>query len=91
MSDISSEATRKQPPVKERATASSAFASIADWSRISGMGRSSIYEALGGGNLRARKVGARTLIDVQHGLAWLNSLPRATIRPHGANSRKQQA
>ena len=59
------------------------FASIVRWCDLSGMGRSSTYEALGTGHLRAIKMGAKTLIDVAHGLAWLRSLPPASIRaPH---------
>ena len=58
-----------------------AFATIADWCALSGMGRSSVYEAMGGGHLRSRKIGTRTLIDVAHGLAWLDTLPSADIRP----------
>lgn len=63
-------------PVPVRAT-------VTDWCGLSGMGRSATYEALGRGDLRAVKVGSRTLIDVAHGLAWLDSLPPATVRPHG--------
>jgi len=48
------------------------------------MGRSSTYEALARGDLRAIKLGTRTLIDVAHGLAWLASLPAARI---GATAR----
>ncbi|RYE92359.1 MAG: hypothetical protein EOO77_46900 [Oxalobacteraceae bacterium] len=66
-----------------------AYTTIADWCRMSGMGRSSTYEALGAGHLRARKLGTRTLIDVQHALTWLGSLPPAIIRPSGANRRNQ--
>ena len=58
-------------------------ATVTDWCAISGMGRSATYEALGRGDLRAVKAGTRTLIDVAHGLAWLDSLPPATVRPHG--------
>ncbi len=61
-----------------------AFVTIANWCALSGMGRSATYEALGAGHLRAVKLGARTLIDVPYGLAWLASLPPATIRQHGA-------
>jgi hypothetical protein len=59
-------------------------ASITRWCDLTGMGRSATYEALGRGDLRAVKVGTRTLIDVPHGLRWLESLPPARIRPHGA-------
>lgn len=68
-----------------------AYAAIPEWCRISGMGRSKAYEALGAGHLRAVKLGVKTLIDVQHGLAWLGGLPQATIRPHGAKRTKQVA
>jgi hypothetical protein len=55
------------------------FAPISDWCVISGMGRSSVYEALGRGDLKAIKLGTRTLIDVEAGLAWLASMPPAAI------------
>ncbi len=58
-----------------------AFATIDDWQTISGMRRRSTYEALGRGDLRAIKVGGRTLVDVEFGLAWLRSRPPAAIRP----------
>jgi hypothetical protein len=57
------------------------FAPISpDWEIISGMSRRTTYEELGRRNLRAIKVGAKTLIDVEHGLAWLRSRPPAVIR-----------
>jgi len=45
------------------------------------MSRSATYEALGDGRLKAVKLGTATLIDVEHGLAYLASLPAAEIRP----------
>jgi len=45
------------------------YAPISDWCALSGMGRSSVYEALGRGDLKAIKLGVRTLIDVEHGLS----------------------
>ena len=68
-----------------------ARATVEGWLTLSGMGRSATYEALGRGDLRAIKLGTRTLIDVPHGLAWLNSLPPATVRLHGASRRNQSA
>lgn len=68
-----------------------ARATVADWCKLSGMGRSTTYEALGNGHLHAVKLGSRTLIDVTHGLAWLNSLPPAVIRPHGTKCTEQAA
>jgi len=67
-----------------------ARATIANWCNLSGMSRSATYEALAAGRLRAVKLGSRTLIDVAHGLAWLDSLPPATIRPHGAKRPQHQ-
>jgi hypothetical protein len=56
------------------------YVTIAGWCQLSGMGRTSTYAALGRGDLRAIKAGTRTLIDVQRGLAWLETLPAAIIR-----------
>jgi excisionase family DNA binding protein len=56
------------------------FASIRDWCRISGMGRTTVYQRIASGELRAVKLGTRVLIDVESGLAWLSSLPAADIR-----------
>jgi hypothetical protein len=43
------------------------------------MRRTATYEAIGRGDLRAVKLNGRTLIDVEHGLAYLASLPEAKI------------
>jgi hypothetical protein len=71
------------------------FATVDGWQQISGMPRRTTYEHLGRGNLRAIKVGARTLIDVASGLAWLSSLPQAQVafpripgRPIGSRTHK---
>jgi hypothetical protein len=55
------------------------YAPISDWCFISGMSRSTTYEALGRGDLKAIKLGVRTLIDVEAGLGWLASMPAAEI------------
>jgi hypothetical protein len=44
------------------------------------MGRRTTYDELGRGNLRAVKVGTRTLINIEAGLAWIASRPAAQIR-----------
>ena len=49
------------------------FATIREWCRLSGMGRTTTYTNLGLGNLQARRIGGRTLIDVRAGLAWMRS------------------
>ena len=56
------------------------FGSPAVWGRISGMSLSETYRRLASGDLRAKKVGRATRIDIQHGLAWLRSQPDAEIR-----------
>ena len=59
-----------------------AYASITNWCALSGMSRSGVYNHLAAPDgLRAIKIGGRTLIDCQHGLAWLASRPAATFRP----------
>jgi hypothetical protein len=55
------------------------YATIPHWCELSGLGRSRTYELISQGFLRAIKVGARTLIDVEAGLAWLDTLPSANI------------
>jgi hypothetical protein len=56
------------------------FAPMNRWCLISGMGRTQSYQALAAKYLRGKKVGSRLLIDVEHGLAWLRSLPDADIQ-----------
>lgn len=56
------------------------FATIDDWCSLSGMSRSAAYLALSRRDLKARKLGGRTLIDVDAGLTWLQSLPSAEFR-----------
>ena len=56
-----------------------AFATLTDWQRLSGISRSRTYELLAAGQLRAVKLGGRTLIDVEAGLAWMRGLPPAAI------------
>ena len=65
-------------------TATAKFGTIDTWIALSGMGRRATYDALGRGDLRAVKVGTRTLINIEKGLAWLESLPLAQIRPQKA-------
>lgn len=56
------------------------FATIAQWRVISGMGRSATYDALSRGDLKAIKMGRRTLIDVRYGLRFLRSRAPAKIK-----------
>ena len=52
-----------------------AFAPIPEWVKLSGVSRSATYERLNSGELKAKKVGNRTLIGVAAGLRWLNAAP----------------
>lgn len=53
---------------------------IADAAKVSGLGRTSLYELIGAGKIEARKAGNRTLIPVESLRAYIASLPAATIR-----------
>jgi hypothetical protein len=44
------------------------------------MSRRVTYDRMGTGELKAIKVGGRTLLDVEAGLAWMRALPPAVIR-----------
>lgn len=50
--------------------------SIAEFAQQYGIGRSSTYEELKAGRLRARKIGKRTVIAVDDAEEWLRNLPR---------------
>jgi excisionase family DNA binding protein len=52
---------------------------VADATRMSGLGRSTLYEAIGRGELEARKAGNRTLILAASLRAFLANLPAANI------------
>ncbi len=51
--------------------------SIDEAARVSGIGRSKLYEAIAAGNLKARKFGRKTLILTEDLNAFLRALPRA--------------
>lgn len=56
------------------------FASVDQFTKLSGLGRTTIYKLLGTGKLRAVKAGRRTLVDVNAGLEWLHGQPAAEIK-----------
>ena len=51
--------------------------SIAEVARLTGRGRSTLYELIAAGRLRARKLGARTVVLDTDLADFLNSLPDA--------------
>ena len=51
--------------------------SIIEAARRAGVSRSSIYEAIGGGQLAVRKCGRRSLVLVEDLKAWISALPEA--------------
>ncbi len=53
---------------------------IADAAKTSGLGRTTLYEAIGAKKLEARKAGGRTLIPAESLRAFIASLPAADIR-----------
>jgi excisionase family DNA binding protein len=63
-----------------------AFASITDWCALSGLSRRTTYDCLRNGRLRAVKQGNRTLIDVKHGLKYIQSLPPYVSSSQGTDS-----
>jgi excisionase family DNA binding protein len=50
---------------------------IADVTRRTGIGRTSVFEAIRHGRLKAIKAGARTLVKADDLAAYLDSLPAA--------------
>jgi len=51
---------------------------------ITGLSRSFIYLLAGQGKLRLVKAGGRTLVDMDHAMQWMATLPLANIAP-GSN------
>lgn len=66
----------------DRSSAQAALAyGIIDAARALGIGRSSIYRLIAGGQLEARALGGRTVIPAASLHAFVASLPPASIRP----------
>ena len=47
--------------------------------RISGLGRTTVYEAIGSGALRSLKIGKRRLITIEALTNWLSAAERTTM------------
>jgi excisionase family DNA binding protein len=69
---------------------------IDDAAEAANVGRSTIYEEIGRGNLRAVKVGRRSIILVEDLRKWLESrpaiIPRRNMQPeqHGQRNKHRQ-
>ncbi len=51
--------------------------SIKECCQVSGIGRTKIYQAIGSGELIAKKCGSRTIITPKHLAAYIDNLPVA--------------
>jgi excisionase family DNA binding protein len=51
--------------------------SIVEAAKLSSLGRSSLYEAIGRGELNVKKAGRRSLILLADLQAWVSALPNA--------------
>lgn len=54
--------------------------SIADAAKLSGPGRSSVYNAINSGALKVRKAGRRTIIAMADLTAWIDAMPSGGSR-----------
>jgi hypothetical protein len=63
--------------IKKRRRPQTLAYSIPRLVKVTGLGRSTIYEAIGHGNLTARKCGRRTIVLRTDALKWLRALPTA--------------
>ncbi len=61
--------------------------SIDEYSEVSNLGRSFLYEEIRNGKLEARKAGRRTIILHDEGQRYLNSLPE--LKPSTADAEQQ--
>jgi hypothetical protein len=66
-------------PTSPPAFAIPRYAPIPRAIEITGLGRSSIYKFAAQGKLRLVKAGGRTLVDMDHAMQWMATLPRAEI------------
>ncbi len=55
------------------------YATVPDACAILGFQKSKLYELAGEGQIRLVKVGARSLVDMEVALTWMENLPIAAI------------
>lgn len=62
------------------------FACVDKFSELFNLSRSKIYDMIGTGELIARRIGGRTLLNVQENLARCNSQPIVKVYRHGRSA-----
>jgi excisionase family DNA binding protein len=67
--------SKQKQQIQSNATAHRLAYSISEVADITGVGRSILYQEIGEGRLRARKLGRRSLIFDDDLKAWLAALP----------------
>ena len=70
-------------------TASPLVFGITEAASVARIGRTTLYAAINSGELRARKVGKRTLILQEDFLDWLNSRPSARSLDSSMQSKEE--
>jgi excisionase family DNA binding protein len=55
------------------------YCSPVELARMTGLCRATVYNMIGRGNLVTRKVGRRTLIDLDAATAWIDAQPSASV------------
>jgi len=69
--------THSSPPSDRPATTIGGAMTVPEFCRWASVGKTKLYEEIGAGRIRPRKVGSKTLILRAEAEAWLNSLPTA--------------
>jgi hypothetical protein len=78
MDDISDEELQRRADQRRWSLSEARLAyTVAEFSNVSGIGRSKLYLERKAGKLRFRKCGKLSLITHDDGLAYLNALPAA--------------
>lgn len=64
------------------------YCSITHWTKhlVPGFSRSRLFECFASGDIRAVKLGRRTMVEVESGLAYMRKLPKAEFHAPKAGS-----